>query len=651
MTLSSPLRDRFHFDRVNLFFWVIVAILFIVRITTWSGYVSPIVAYPHDDLLYLKLAKGSYWGYEYDYLAFVRRPGFPLFIAGCKFFGIPFSTAIKGLYCIAVFLLGFAFKKLRAPNPLVLLGISLGLFHPSALSIILRITPDGFYSICALLALALVGLWIYSKNRTTKLILAILIGINIGTIVITRDEQIVAIGFLALLTAGFVFFKTRGITKLRHSLIPCIASYSLIVSSILIVNKVHFGIFSISEFSSNGFHSVYQAALSVTPEEKFKGVPITQNGLERVFEVSPTWNQMADSIRSSYRSWSRLTTGFTKAEGELGAGGFPWMLKDAVNKSGHYKNAQQADSYYQTLADEIRSAQEAGLLEKRGPILSQIDPDWKRWYPDFLISLGRILSETIHPTKVLTPQTSGQNGAYQEIAKLYRETLSLPPKSPPFFITKATISGWVFKSHGEIKSIEVKTADNRTIQKFSNFHERTDVSKARARFKPQLNSGISIDWDFDTIDANQAEVVFNTADGNSTSISLSRFLRKGNGRVANNSHAEIRFFIDSLELDAARDSSTLSTHKERVAYSTGFILLIITSVAYSIFRFKNHRIDPKCFILLLLIVSWFLARLLVGALLDATAFPCEPRAAFSAFLTAPWILVAIPCIWREFKTQ
>jgi len=257
-------------------------------------------------MLYLKLAQNWYWGYEYDFLAFVRRPGFPLWIALWRFFGIPFAIVQQTAYAASLFLLVLAARRLGAPRPVAFAAFGLGLFHPLAIGVILRVTPDGLYTITAQCILAFLGFWLSSRTAKSRCIFSALAGVGIGLLVITRDEQIVAFGFLTVVACIFLtlrFFHSQH-HPLVQSLVPCFAAFAVVVILVILANKRHFGVFAIGEFTSGGFSSAYQAALSIPQEKEVKGVAITALGLEQVYLHSPSWALLADSMRSGAKPWS-----------------------------------------------------------------------------------------------------------------------------------------------------------------------------------------------------------------------------------------------------------------------------------------------------------------------------------------------------------
>src|SRR5207237_236896 len=76
---------------------VLVACVLVALFKLWIVHADEIVARnaPLDDVWYLNSAKFWYWNRPYDQLAFVRPPGYPLFIALTHLTGLPLRVSTE----------------------------------------------------------------------------------------------------------------------------------------------------------------------------------------------------------------------------------------------------------------------------------------------------------------------------------------------------------------------------------------------------------------------------------------------------------------------------------------------------------------------------------------------------------------------------
>lgn len=617
-----------------------------IRAVSWIGLQIPRTNEGLDDLLYMRLAAGWYWGYEYDHLAFVRRPGFPLWIAFWNFLGIPFAFAQKSAYIGSFVLLAVAARRVGVNGLLALAALALCLFHPFAAGVILRMTPDGFYTIVSVLALAFAGFAISAKTARSRLVYALLLGVSVALVVLTRDEQIVAFGWMAVLGAVFVRlrFRSENPIRLMQTLVPFCAGYASLIAPTLIMNAQHFGVFAISEFSSKGFSSAYRAALSVPQEKVVKGVPVTMKGFEQLFEHCPAWAELETSIRRSAPTWSKLTESYTGDPEEVGAGAFPWMLKNAVNRAGYYSDAKTADAFYRRLSREIRAAQERGAIGKRGPVISQLDPEWKARIPDALDSLSRQLRGAVYPSGLVVPFDKGQGEGAEERARFFHELLGRSMEEPPFYLDRATLEGWVFKANDEVILLEIVGPGGESLYRFEAFHARPDVQRVHAISNPQLNSGFRGKLAFDSLDTREAKVVFHTLGDATASISLAQFLESRVGRVSEGLDSQIVYYLDTLETEGRGGGRLVPSSRASSRYAYGFAAFVALGVVLAATgRFPVRR-APEAVLWALLVVSWFAGRFALNVVVDATAFPCVPRNAFAAWVLMPFAVVALSTV-------
>lgn len=632
----------------SLLFWCIGLAIVVVRLVSWKGKGIPLVDMGLDDNLYLDLAKNWYWSRNYDRLSFVRPPGFPLWIALVNFVGLPLAISLKALYLSGGLMMARAGFRLAIPTYLVLTAFGLFAFQPTVLPILLRITPDGFYASIAIHALAQAGFHAASDTVRGKNIHASLFGFLIGVLILTRDEYLIAVGMLLLfITLSYLVPLVAKSTKVIRIgsiglLIICCASPVFVV---LLANKLKFDVLAISQFTTSGYNSMYRAALSVDREKKVKGVPITLEALERVYETCPSWRSISDDLNAEAKLVSRSTAYFTRDPVEIGAGAFPWAILKVISANGQFESQKSAEKFLHSLGDEIAKAQEAGLLGSRNLLFSLVDPDWEFWLPDFFISMRKALSWTLEPKKVPTPYYSGTGPHREKLASLYYITTMRPNDPSKIHITYAKIDGWIIKNHDTITGIRIEGAGEPIVQ-FMEFKRRADVYDTYKAFGVQMNSGFEIEMDLTGEDPNKVWATFESESGKSTSIPLANFVRQGSGTISVPDWGNSAFFIDHSNTKGGNPNELAYDPVWNLRYAIAVIAVGTLSAAIFISSLvrKRTRYNGPIIIWLITLIAWYAGRTALAALVDATAFPLEARYVFSSVCVLPWILIALSSV-------
>lgn len=640
--------DNFSARNRSLIFWCIGLAIVVVRLASWKGKGIPLVDMGVDDNLYLDLAKNWYWNRNYDRLSIVRPPAFPLWIALVNFVGLPLAISLKALYLSGGLMMARAGFRLSIPTYLVLAVLGLFAFQPTVLPVLLRITPDGFYACIAMHALAQLGFYAASDTLRKKNIHASLFGFLIGVLILTRDEYLIAVGILLLFIVLYLLVPllAKSTKPIRIEsiglLILCCASPVFVV---LLANKLKFDALAISQFTTSGYNSMYKAALSVDREKKVKGVPITLEALDRVYEISPSWRSISDDLNAQAKLVSRSTAYFTRDPEEIGAGAFPWVMLNVVSANGYFESQESAERFLHSLGDEITEAQKAGLLGSRNLLFSLVDPDWKFWLPDFFISMRKALSWTFLPKKVPTPYYSGTGAHREQLASLYRDTTMRPNDPSEIHITHAKVNGWIVKNHDTITEIRIEGAGE-PIVRFTDFKQRADVYDTYKAFEVQMNSAFEIEMDLTGEDPNKVTATFESESGKSTSIPLANFVRQGSGTINAPDWGNSSFFIDQSTTKGANPSELAydSVWNLRYAIVVSAVGTLSAIIFFSSLVRKRTRYNWPMIIWLISLIAWYAGRTALAALVDATAFPLEARYVFSSVCVLPWILVALSSV-------
>ncbi|MBK9237817.1 MAG: hypothetical protein IPO19_18290 [Rhodoferax sp.] len=390
----------------------------------------------YDDALFLRLAQyltqGAWLG-PYTATTLVKGPGFPLWLAAVHGLQLPVATAASltyGAACSAIFV---ALRPWIAGARQRVLIFAALLACPAALSDF-AVMRELIYPALTLLVTAC-GLGLAARMDRTDTSIgpwcwAAALGLCSALFVLTREEWIWLSPMAIALVLWGLEQHRRGALAWRplcgvYGFTCLFALLPLLVVASL--NRHHYGVFSVSEFTSRPFVSAYGALTRVDHAAAPRQVPVPRETWSRIAAVSPSFALVHNHLQGplgdiwlgpsakllgrlmdadpSVRNWlSRrlqvaVPAGNTGGaaflqdragrdelfrrqidlffggahnaqaflsgamERESGGGWFVWMLREAVVASGQHGSAADANRFYQRLADEVNAACDQGRLQ------------------------------------------------------------------------------------------------------------------------------------------------------------------------------------------------------------------------------------------------------------------------------------------------
>ena len=166
----------------------VVVLVLIIVCKLWLAAAEEIHALnlPHDDLLYLALAKNWYWGEAYSDVSWIRLPAFPIWIAIVHALGIPLRLAnellfLGGASFFSLELAAVARRRWVAPFLTALL-----VFNPATFFLLRYATPDAFYLSVLLFCFGAMARIV--RYRSTAQRWMTILGILVGILLLPRDE-------------------------------------------------------------------------------------------------------------------------------------------------------------------------------------------------------------------------------------------------------------------------------------------------------------------------------------------------------------------------------------------------------------------------------------------------------------------------------
>lgn len=341
----------------------------------WLIKVQPVRYLPtnkYDDGLMVNMANNllqGKWLGEYNCLTLVKGIFTPLFIAITKIIGIPFLIGQDLFYDIScIFVIYVVGKILKNKKLLGIIYICL-IFNPITYSAELcRVYRDGIYSG---LTMFLIGFaYIIFLNRRENIQKQIKyfvgLGITLSSLYLCREETIWLLPFVLMSTIITMIFiaKDKNINNTKKRLLLYLIPIGIVIVNDLLVctiNYKNYGVFELNQYWSKEFKSAYGALTRVKPKETYSRVPVSQETMKRIYEISPKFKELEKYLSGEEgKRWSKCGD---SQYGEIQGGWLHWALIRAVEEQGYYKDAKTANKYYQELADEINNAIDNGKIE------------------------------------------------------------------------------------------------------------------------------------------------------------------------------------------------------------------------------------------------------------------------------------------------
>ena len=390
--LHAPeLNERRVSDDKVLLWWIIILIL--VRFWLINSMDLIATRTPHDDYLFIKLAKNilsGQWLGPYNDYTLIKGPGYPLFIAVVHYLGLPLLFAQQLLYSLFSVLVAVALRPLVNGRLLLLAVFTLILFNPfmhmyPAVGHVLRLG----LSLPLVLATFTCMFGLVSRVRgswKSKIMWSSGLGFFYSYLWFTREEGIwmlpsLGLTILLFLLADAIYSKKEFAARLLVvAWIGCIFwGLQMTFSSL---NEKHYGQPVINELKSPQFSSAFGSLMNIDTGTIQRKVPVSKEAQELAFSVSPTFAQLKPIFeKNKSTAWPPSF--------------YIWTLRSAAGNGGHVETLTDALDFYGRIGAEIQQACEAETLPcyDRKPTLR---PPWHGAYNHLIWPVfSNIFTDTI----------------------------------------------------------------------------------------------------------------------------------------------------------------------------------------------------------------------------------------------------------------
>lgn len=347
---------------------------------------------PHDDELGVDIAynllNGNWLG-AYDNRRLVKGITFPLFLAINHLIGIPYTitlTLLYGMACMAVVKLAEKFIK----NNIVLAALfTILYFIPASTGVqtFSRVYRSTLTCTLTLLVFVSFAQLYFNRRQKSALIWAFASGISLALFWNLREDSMWILPFVLTVLVIIVICSIveNKKEKIRWSririLYPVLPLMILVLcnTGIRAANYHYYGTFIRNELTEGKFPELLKKLYRIEPEEDIAYTAVPRSTIEKLYEVSPTFYTLHDSLDANYYAGWDGTSGILN--GELENGWFMWCLRDCIFASG-YDMPAEINAFCEQTINEIQYAFETDQLTQRQGIgmPSALMIPWKEGY-------------------------------------------------------------------------------------------------------------------------------------------------------------------------------------------------------------------------------------------------------------------------------
>lgn len=362
-------------------FWLCAALLVCLRcaLTGFQQAYIWVGGAPLDDELMFRAANcisAGEWLGAYDYLTLSKAMFFPVWLALIHALHLPYLVAGAGLWCAASLLASFAVsplwrkKEAGYARVITLALFALLAFLPSSwAAYTLRVYRDNIFpALCLIFFAGMAGaalravLYPSGEKRLWPWLLAAGVGLGCGYLD-REDAGLFLLPFAAVATIVMLVVLVRA--RRWRSCAAQAVPYALLAAAVLsfcTLNYSHYGVFALSDFSEGSFAAAMGAMMRVDTASEEPLLSVPTDAREKLYDAVPELEPLAYWLEED----EQLQNDFRDPQlDDYRAGSFYWAIRRAAQFEGIYDTPQKADAYWQSVADAINAACDAGTLPSR----------------------------------------------------------------------------------------------------------------------------------------------------------------------------------------------------------------------------------------------------------------------------------------------
>lgn len=405
----------------------------------------------YDALWFVKSARDWYWRADYSWIAFIRPPAYPLWLALSHALGVPQRVAIELLQLSGFAALVGALARVGFSRGICIAGFAAACFHPAGFQLNNYTLADPFYA--GVLPFVLAGM--VSMIAKPRIAVAVATGVGLAVLWLTREESVL-VAFLAAAFSVIWLVPVRSaagwLRRVAPHAIVMLGVLTALLGAVDFANKRTFLAFAKSDMSAPSFQRATDALLRIKPRETWRFAPVPMETFERAFAASPTFARLAPDLRGGVgEAWRIASFNHSRTHGQFATDLIPWAIRNAAEANGIHADAAKAKQFYTRVARELNQACDTGQLETRVVIGGSVGANLITQWPHVPASLGRMLAlfvgeYAIAPVRDDESLEPLDRGVYDEIT-LRRSPESLPPRAGDFATAVENMIGrahWFF---------------------------------------------------------------------------------------------------------------------------------------------------------------------------------------------------------------
>jgi hypothetical protein len=323
---------------------------------------------PHDDQLFVTLAEHLVrlkWLGPYDELTLIKGPGYPAFIALNHVLGLPLLFSQELFFIGAVAVLARTLRYYVRSRLVLWALIVVCMFSPITYwAGAYRVLREGIYASLTMFVFATcVGIVGSAEHGVRKATYGwgLALGISFLWFWLTREEGIWILPSLGLILLYGVWRASRraGRGALASLSVPGIivpaAIWATGTGGVALTNKIHYGIFAVTEFQHDAYPAAYGSLLRVRDERPVQYLRVPRHVRETVYAVSPAFAELRPYLETP-GAWQHGCAVYSQTCGDMATGWFMWAFRSAAARAGHHKSGEASINYYLRVRNEIDAA-------------------------------------------------------------------------------------------------------------------------------------------------------------------------------------------------------------------------------------------------------------------------------------------------------
>ena len=321
-----------------------------------------------DDELYLVngqyLAAGNWLG-PFSFHTLAKGPGYPLFLAGSAWTGLPITVSQAIFSCLAVGALALVVKRLSGSRLAAFaIGILL-LWNPGPVQH--GITRDAIYPAQTLLFIAVLTYALFcAPDRKRAVLWGLIAGTILGWFWLTREEGVWILPAVMILTLGAglnSWLRARTLWLPTSAALSMPGAFALMLLGFRLVNYTAYGSFVGVDFKESNFVNACQALQNVRVGKPIPYLPVPKQVRQKIYQVSPAFASLRENLDPAGAPIAQSGCGwYPWTCGDIAGGWFLWALRDAAAQHGHYQTPAEAGQFFGEIHDQVLSACQQGLL-------------------------------------------------------------------------------------------------------------------------------------------------------------------------------------------------------------------------------------------------------------------------------------------------